>query len=130
MADALAFRKRLPPGPAICPACKTPFDRRSSGAGMFRLYCSDECRLRSAPSRKRWEPETRRCKKCRKDFEAFHPRQTVCMTCSQRRATIVLPEAMLAEIRVLARAQDRSVSWIVQHAWRLAYPTIKTLKQE
>lgn len=37
-----------------------------------------------------------------------------------RKQSLYFPEAMLAEIESEARRQDRSLSWIVQQAWKIA----------
>jgi len=38
----------------------------------------------------------------------------------KRKQSLYFPEDMLAEIKREALRQDRSMSWIVQQAWRLA----------
>ena len=38
----------------------------------------------------------------------------------KRKQSLYFPEEMLKEIQVEANRQDRSLSWIVQQAWRLA----------
>lgn len=38
----------------------------------------------------------------------------------KRKQSLYFPEDMLAEIHSEANRQDRSLSWIVQKAWRLA----------
>lgn len=38
----------------------------------------------------------------------------------KRKQSLYFPEDMLKEIQVEANRQDRSLSWIVQQAWRLA----------
>ena len=38
----------------------------------------------------------------------------------KRKQSLYFPEAMLKEISAEATRQDRSLSWIVQKAWRLA----------
>ncbi len=42
----------------------------------------------------------------------------------KRKQSLYFPEDMLKEIQVEANRQDRSLSWIVQQAWRLARPEI------
>ena len=42
----------------------------------------------------------------------------------KRKQSLYFPEEMLEEIQVEANRQDRSLSWIVQQAWRLARPDI------
>ena len=47
--------------------------------------------------------------------------------------TLYFPEDMIEEAQTEAKRQDRSISWIVQQAWRLAkdqlaqYPSIEDL---
>jgi uncharacterized small protein (TIGR04563 family) len=43
----------------------------------------------------------------------------------KRKQTIYFPEEMLSEIVAEATRQDRSLSWIIQKAWRLARADIK-----
>ena len=38
----------------------------------------------------------------------------------KRKQSLYFPEEMLREIQLEANRQDRSLSWIVQQAWRLA----------
>jgi uncharacterized small protein (TIGR04563 family) len=38
----------------------------------------------------------------------------------KRKQSLYFPEDMLGEIRVEANGQDRSLSWIVQQAWKIA----------
>ena len=38
----------------------------------------------------------------------------------KRKQSLYFPEEMLNEIQVEARRQDRSLSWIVQQAWKIA----------
>ncbi len=48
----------------------------------------------------------------------------------KRKQSLYFPEAMLKEIQEEANRQDRSLSWIVQQAWRIArteimsYPSV------
>lgn len=44
-----------------------------------------------------------------------------------RKQSLYFPEDMLEEIQREARRQDRSISWIVQQAWRVARPEIKKM---
>ncbi|MFN7130495.1 MAG: TIGR04563 family protein [Myxococcales bacterium] len=44
-----------------------------------------------------------------------------------RKQSLYFPEEMLAEIQREANRQDRSLSWIVQQAWKLARGEIKKL---
>jgi uncharacterized small protein (TIGR04563 family) len=52
---------------------------------------------------------------------------------SKVKLTLYFPEDMLKEAQDEAKRQDRSISWIVQQAWRLAreqlhqYPSIDEL---
>lgn len=43
----------------------------------------------------------------------------------KRKQSLYFPEDMLAEIKREALRQDRSLSWIVQQAWRLSRDKIK-----
>jgi uncharacterized small protein (TIGR04563 family) len=43
----------------------------------------------------------------------------------KRKQTLYFPEEMLKEMASEAARQDRSLSWIVQKAWRLARGDIK-----
>ena len=43
----------------------------------------------------------------------------------KRKQSLYFPEAMLKEIQAEANRQDRSLSWIVQQAWRVARVDIK-----
>ncbi len=45
----------------------------------------------------------------------------------KRKQSLYFPEDMLAEIKREALRQDRSLSWIVQQAWRLAREQIGKL---
>ncbi|MEM6732106.1 MAG: TIGR04563 family protein [Myxococcota bacterium] len=38
----------------------------------------------------------------------------------KRKQSLYFPEEMLKEIQVEANRQDRSLSWIVQQAWKIA----------
>ncbi len=38
----------------------------------------------------------------------------------KRKQSLYFPETMLKEIQVEANRQDRSLSWIVQQAWKIA----------
>ena len=42
----------------------------------------------------------------------------------KRKQSLYFPEEMLNEIQDEAQRQDRSLSWVVQQAWRLARPEI------
>lgn len=41
-------------------------------------------------------------------------------TTDKRKQSLYFPEEMLLEIQAEANRQDRSLSWIMQHAWRAA----------
>ncbi|RLB53997.1 MAG: hypothetical protein DRI34_12650 [Deltaproteobacteria bacterium] len=43
----------------------------------------------------------------------------------KRKQSLYFPEEMLSEIKREALRQDRSLSWIVQQAWRIARDEIK-----
>jgi uncharacterized small protein (TIGR04563 family) len=43
----------------------------------------------------------------------------------KRKQSLYFPEEMLEEIQTEANRQDRSLSWIVQQAWRIARGDIK-----
>ncbi len=45
----------------------------------------------------------------------------------KRKQSLYFPEEMLQEIQTEAFRQDRSLSWIVQQAWRSARERIKKL---
>ena len=60
----------------------------------------------------------------------------VCMrmgTSDKRKQSLYFPEAMLKEIQHEASRQDRSLSWIVQKAWKLSrndiakYPSVNDI---
>lgn len=42
----------------------------------------------------------------------------------KRKQSLYFPDKMLREIQAEAMRQDRSLSWIVQQAWKIAQPTI------
>lgn len=44
-----------------------------------------------------------------------------------RKQSLYFPEEMLAEIQREAERQDRSLSWIVQQAWKVARPDIRKM---
>lgn len=44
----------------------------------------------------------------------------------KRKQSLYFPEDMLKEIQDEANRQDRSLSWVVQHAWKLARERIKS----
>jgi uncharacterized small protein (TIGR04563 family) len=41
-------------------------------------------------------------------------------TSDRRKQSLYFPEEMLTEIQAEAERQDRSLSWIIQQAWRIA----------
>ena len=43
----------------------------------------------------------------------------------KRKQSLYFPEEMLREIQEEATRQDRSLSWVVQQAWRIARERIK-----
>ena len=54
----------------------------------------------------------------------------------KRKQSLYFPEEMLKEIQAEAARQDRSLSWIVQKAWKIArteirkYPSINDLPDD
>lgn len=54
-------------------------------------------------------------------------------TSDKRKQSLYFPEEMLLEIKAEAERQDRSLSWIVQKAWKLArndiakYPSVNDM---
>ncbi|MDY0062809.1 MAG: TIGR04563 family protein [Myxococcota bacterium] len=46
-------------------------------------------------------------------------------TSDKRKQSLYFPEEMLNEIKAEAARQDRSLSWIVQKAWRIARADIR-----
>ena len=42
------------------------------------------------------------------------------MASDKRKQSLYFPEEMLSEIQKEAERQDRSLSWVVQKAWKLA----------
>ena len=54
----------------------------------------------------------------------------------KRKQSLYFPEDMLKEIQEVATRQDRSLSWIVQKAWKIArieiqkYPSINDLPDD
>ena len=45
----------------------------------------------------------------------------------KRKQSLYFPESMLQEIKEEAARLDRSLSWIVQRAWKIARPELKRL---
>ena len=60
------------------------------------------------------------------EMEANEKKGVVPVT-DNRKQSLYFPEEMLADIKAEALRQDRSLSWIVQQAWRLARSEIKKL---
>lgn len=48
-------------------------------------------------------------------------------TTDKRKQSLYFPDEMLAEIEKEAERQDRSLSWIVQQAWRVARPDMRKI---
>jgi uncharacterized small protein (TIGR04563 family) len=48
-------------------------------------------------------------------------------TTDHRKQSLYFPEDMLMEIQREAERQDRSISWIVQQAWKVARAEIKRI---
>lgn len=48
-------------------------------------------------------------------------------TTDHRKQSLYFPEEMLAEIERESQRQDRSLSWIVQQAWKIARADIKRM---
>jgi uncharacterized small protein (TIGR04563 family) len=46
---------------------------------------------------------------------------------SKQKRSFYIPEALLKEIQYEAERQDRSLSWMIQQAWKIARPDIKKL---
>ena len=49
---------------------------------------------------------------------------------SKQKQTVYFPEDILDEIVAEARRQGRSLSWLIQQAWKIAHPTIGRFPQE
>jgi len=47
------------------------------------------------------------------------------MSSDKRKQSLYFPDEMLEEIRSTAEKLDRSLSWVVQRAWKLARAEIK-----
>ena len=41
------------------------------------------------------------------------------------KVTLYVPEELLKQAQAEASRQDRSVSWLIQHAWKVAYDTLQ-----
>jgi uncharacterized small protein (TIGR04563 family) len=48
-------------------------------------------------------------------------------TTDARKQSLYFPEEMLKEIEFEAQRQDRSLSWIVQQAWKIARTDLKKM---
>lgn len=48
-------------------------------------------------------------------------------TTDHRKQSLYFPEEMLSEIERESQRQDRSLSWIVQQAWKIARTDIKRM---
>ena len=48
-------------------------------------------------------------------------------TTDHRKQSLYFPEEMLREIEVEAQRQDRSLSWIVQQAWKIARSELRKI---
>jgi uncharacterized small protein (TIGR04563 family) len=49
---------------------------------------------------------------------------------SSRQASIYLPTEVLAELQSEADRQQRSLSWLLRQAWKLAAPQVRQLSAE
>jgi uncharacterized small protein (TIGR04563 family) len=54
-------------------------------------------------------------------------KKSTAQTTDKRKQSLYFPEEMLSDIKREALRQDRSLSWIVQQAWRIARDEIKKL---
>ncbi len=48
-------------------------------------------------------------------------------TTDHRKQSLYFPEEMLKEIEIESQRQDRSLSWIVQQAWKVARADLKRM---
>ena len=48
-------------------------------------------------------------------------------TTDHRKQSLYFPEEMLKEIELEAQRQDRSLSWIVQQAWKIARTDLRKI---
>ena len=48
-------------------------------------------------------------------------------TTDHRKQSLYFPEEMLKEIELEAQRQDRSLSWIVQQAWKIARSDLRKI---
>ena len=44
-----------------------------------------------------------------------------------RRQALYFPADMLAELQTEAKRQDRSISWLIQQAWKVAYRELQKI---
>ncbi len=49
------------------------------------------------------------------------------MSSESRRQSLYFPGDMLEELQGETDRQDRSISWLIQQAWRLAYPELQKM---
>ena len=61
------------------------------------------------------------------DKESFSSKLPVDNKTDKRKQSLYFPESMLQEIKEEAARLDRSLSWIVQRAWKIARVEIKKL---
>ena len=48
------------------------------------------------------------------------------MANSKHKMTVYVPDNVFDEMRLEAERQERSVSWLVEHAWKLSRTQVKT----
>ena len=48
------------------------------------------------------------------------------MANSKHKMTVYVPDNVFDEMRLEAERQERSVSWLVEHAWKLSRGQVKT----
>ncbi len=53
-----------------------------------------------------------------------HPRAEHIAMAAKQKLTIYMPDSILDELKVQAERQDRSISWLVEHCWKLARPRV------
>ncbi len=54
-------------------------------------------------------------------------KENVASKTDKRKQSLYFPESMLQEIKEEAARLDRSLSWIVQRAWKIARPELRKL---
>ncbi len=59
--------------------------------------------------------------------EKDSPTKTDTPKTDKRKQSLYFPETMLQEIKEEAARLDRSLSWIVQRAWKIARPELRKL---